>query len=143
MPLEKIPVKNEIVEHIGIQALAAWNELISFVDTNYGFEPVWNTAGKYGKWEVKYRRSGKTLCSFYVKDGYFTVLIIYGKAEIEKFIQSQSGISPKIAEIVSNTHQYHDGKWIWLDVSNMEFVQDIKSLITIKKKPVKLKESKP
>lgn len=143
MPLEKIPIKNEIAEHIGIQALAAWDELISFVDTNYGFEPVWNTAGKYGIWEVKYRRSGKTLCSFYVKDGYFTVLIIYGKAEIEKFIQSQSGISPKVAEIVSNTHQYHDGKWIWLDVSNMEFVQDVKSLITIKKKPVKLKESKP
>lgn len=70
------------------------------------------------------------------------MLIIYGKAEIEKFIQSQSGISPKIVEIVNNTHQYHDGKWIWLDVSNMEFIEDIKSLITIKKKYSQLK-SKP
>ena len=99
MPLEKIPAKNEITEHIGIQTLAAWDELISFVDTNYGFEPVWNTVGKYGIWEVKYRRSGKTLCNSYVNDGYFTVLIIYGKAKIEKFIQSQRGISSKIAEM--------------------------------------------
>ena len=105
MPLEKIPTKTDIAEHIGIQALAAWDELISFVDTNYGFEPIWNTAGKYGIWEVKYRRSGNTLCSFYVKDGYFTVLIIFGKVEIEKFIRLQNEFDPKTVEIVNSTRK--------------------------------------
>ncbi len=91
--------------------------------------------GKYGIWEVKYRRSGRTLCAFYVKNGQFTVLVIFGKAEREKFELSQKEFSPEIIELYNNTRQYHDGKWLWINVVDMSLIEDIKRLIMIKKKP--------
>ncbi|KUO76383.1 MAG: hypothetical protein APF77_06705 [Clostridia bacterium BRH_c25] len=122
---------------LGGLVIPAWNELIGFVESNYDFEPVWNNGGKYGIWEVKYRRSGKTLCALYIKDGCFTVLVVLGKAEREKFESLKEEFNPKIYEIYVNTRQYHDGKWLWINVSDMSLVEDIKKLIVIKKKPTK------
>lgn len=131
--LEKTPTKEDIENLIGSPAIEAWSELILFVESNYNFDPVWDDGGKYSVWEVKYRRSGKTLCAFYAKDGYFTVLIIFGKAEREKFELAQDDFSSEVVELYDNTLQYHDGKWLWVKVRDMSLVEDVKNLIMIKK----------
>ena len=133
--LQTIPDEEQLESLLGETAIEAWNELIQFVDSNYEFAPVWDEGGKYGIWEVKYRRSGRTLCAFYVGNGQFTVLVIFGKAEREKFELSQKEFSPEIIELYTNTRQYHDGKWLWINVFDMSLVEDIKRLIMIKKKP--------
>ena len=131
--LEKVPTKEDIEKLIGSLAKEAWTDLISFVESNYNFDPLWDDGGKYSAWEVKYRRSGKTLCAFYVKDGYFTVLIVFGKVEREKFELTQGDFSSEVVELYDNTHQYHDGKWLWVNVRDMRLVEDVKKLITIKR----------
>lgn len=132
--LVKEPIREDIGNLIGSASIEAWTDLIGFVESNYNFEPVWDNGGKYGVWEVKYRRSGKTLCAFYAKDGYFTVLIVFGKAEREKFELAQGDFSSEVIELYDNTHQYHDGKWLWVNVRDMRLVEDVKKLIMIKKK---------
>lgn len=114
--------------------MSAWNELIGFIELHYDFEPVWDDGGKYEIWEVKYRKSGKTLCAFYVKDGQFTVLVIFGKVERESFELSKE-FSSEIIEYYTNTRRYHDGKWLWINVYDMRLIEDVKRLILIKKKP--------
>lgn len=133
--LETIPNIEQLESLLGETAMEAWNELIGFIDLNYEFQPTWDEGGKYGIWEVKYRRSGKTLCSFYVKNGQFTVLVILGKAERESFELLHKEFSSEINELYTNTHQYHDGRWLWINVFNMSLTEDIKRLIVIKKKP--------
>lgn len=135
--LEKVPSNGDIEKLLGPSAMEAWNELTGFVGLNYDFEPVWNTGGKYGIWEVKYRRSGKTLCAFYVKEGYFTVLIVFGRAEREKFELTQGDFNPEVIALYENTHQYHDGKWLWVDIRDKSLTEDVKRLVVIKKKPKK------
>lgn len=135
--IDTIPSKEQLEVLLGGLVVPVWNELTEFVELNYNFEPTWNSGGKYGIWEVKYRRSGKTLCALYVKDGYFTVLIVLGKAERERFESLKDEFSSSINDIYSNTLQYHDGKWLWINVSDMSLLEDIKNLIVIKKKPVK------
>lgn len=129
------PTKEQLESILGNTAMSAWNELIEFIEVHYDFEPIWDEGGKYGIWEVKYRRSGKTLCAFYAKDGQFVVLVVFGKAERENFELSQKDFSSEIIELYNNTHQYHDGKWLWIKVSDMSLTEDIKKLIVIKKKP--------
>ncbi|OGO78328.1 MAG: hypothetical protein A2Y23_04845 [Clostridiales bacterium GWB2_37_7] len=135
--LEKIPSHEDIEKLIGSSAVAAWDELTEFVVANYEFEPVWDDGGKHAIWEVKYRRSGKTLCVFYMKDDYFTVLIVLGKAEIEKFELSMGDFNSEAVELYESTHQYHDGKWLWISLKDHSLVEDVKKLIVIKKKPKK------
>jgi hypothetical protein len=134
---EEAPTRQEIEKTIGTSVMPAWDELTKFVETNYSHEPIWDDGGKYGKWEVKYRRSGRTLCAFYVKEGCFTVLVVLGKAEREKFELSQTEFCSSITELYDNTRQYHDGKWLWINVSDMSLVEDIKKLIVIKRKTSK------
>jgi hypothetical protein len=133
--LERIPADEELQLLLGTFAWLAWNELHGFVKSNYNFEPVWDNGGKNAIWEVKYRRSGKTLCAYYVKEGYFTVLVVFGKVEREKFLLSQTEFCSEIIELYNNTHQYHDGKWLWINVTDRSIVEDVKKLIIIKKKP--------
>ena len=132
---DTIPNKEQIESLLGATAIEAWNELIEFVELHYEFDPVWDEGGKYGIWEVKYRRSGRTLCALYVKNGQFTVLVIFGKAEREKFELIQNEFSHEIIDLYNNTRQYHDGKWLWINVLDMSLIEDIKRLIMIKKKP--------
>ena len=79
------------------------------------------------------------MCAFYVKDGQFTVLVVLGKAERERFELLKTEFSPEIVELYTNTRQYHDGKWLWINVSDESLVEDIKKLIIIKKAPKRTK----
>lgn len=133
--LDTFPNKEQISSLIGETALDAWNEIIGFIEAHYDFQPVWDSGGKYGIWELKYRKSGKTLCAFYLKEQQFTTLVIFGKAERESFESSIKEFSSEIIDLYTNTRQYHDGKWLWINVSNQSLIDDIKRLIVIKKKP--------
>jgi hypothetical protein len=136
--LEKIPTHCDIETFIGASAASAWNELTKFVVSNYDYEAVWDNGGKNAIGEVKYRKSGKTLCAFYVKEGYFTVLIVFGKAEREIFELTKDNFCSEVAALYDSTHQYHDGKWLWVNVKDMGLIEDVKRLIIIKKKPKKV-----
>ena len=70
------------------------------------------------------------MCALYVKDGQFTVF---------KLLHTE--LSPEIVKLYTNTRQYHDGKWLWINVSNESLVEDIKKLIVIKKAPKRMKET--
>ena len=38
-------------------------------------------------------------------------------------------------DFYNETHQYHDAKWLFIDVISSEMSEDIKKMIIIKKKP--------
>lgn len=137
--LTSIPSVEQIESVLGSDLMKVWNGLTTFVESHYEFTPVWDEGGKYGIWEVKYRRKGRTLCAFYLKDGRFTVLVVLGKAERERFELLKTEFSPEIVELYTNTRQYHDGKWLWINVSDESLVEDIKKLIIIKKAPKRTK----
>ncbi|MFY9535871.1 MAG: DUF3788 family protein, partial [Bacillota bacterium] len=100
---DNVPTGAEIEETLGTSAIRAWNELTTFVEGNYSHEPVWDNGGKYGKWELKYRKSGRTLCTFYIKDGFFTALVVLGKGEREELESRKAEFSSSIIELYLNT----------------------------------------
>jgi hypothetical protein len=66
-----------------------------------------------------------------------TILKILRFGKREKFLNSKSDFGDTIVKDIENTYQYHDGKWIWIDVRGTEHIEDIKKLILIKRKPKK------
>ncbi len=58
-----------------------------------------------------------------------------GKAEREKFENTRGEFTPYMNDFYENTHQYHDGKWLYLDLTSEVSVEDVKKLLLIKKKP--------
>lgn len=47
---------------------------------------------------------------------------------------SRMDYSEYIINLYDNTHQYHDGKWLYIDIINGTVIEDIKRLLLIKKK---------
>jgi len=136
---EHTPAKQDIIDYLGEGAAGAWNDVVSFLEDNYNFEPETIYGGqKYG-WVVRYRRSGKTLCALYPERGAFTILIVLGKKEVEQALVGLPEFNPGVADTISNAKQYHDGRWLWIRVLNKDDTDDVKRLVQIKKRPQKKK----
>lgn len=88
-----------------------------------------------GKDEVKFRRSGKTLLTLYLHEGYFTLLLIYGKAEREVFEARRAEFPADFCALYDAARTYHDGKWMFYDVHAGADVDMLMRLLHIKKRP--------
>lgn len=133
--LEKIPTAEELNYIMGENVFKVWCAINNFIFKNYNMDILWDCGGKTGVYELKYRKSGKTFCALYPREQGMRVLIIFGKGERDKFESSREDFSEYINNFYDNTQQYHDGKWLYLDIINDEVVNDIEKLLLIKKKP--------
>jgi hypothetical protein len=93
-------------------------------------DELWN-----GTDQLKFRRGGKTLISIGFNDGKFNVLVIFGKSEREKFDLQRNEFSEYICNYYDNSKNYHDGKWMFIDISDETYLDDTYKLLQIKKKP--------
>jgi hypothetical protein len=140
---EHRPTAKEITDYLGRDAAEAWNDIVAFLEDNYNFTPEAVFGGKKYGWAVRYRRSGKSLCTLHPEKGAFTVLIVLGGGETEQTLADLPNFSPDVANLISGAKQYHDGRWLWLRVLSKDDITDIKHLLQIKKKPQKRKNSQP
>lgn len=124
------------VEPILGNSAPAFIELLGYIRTHYAMDELWD-----GRDELKFRRSGKTLVTFYVHDGYFTVLMIYGKQERLAFEEKQDEFPSDIQDYYKNSKTYHDGKWMFMDIRDTEHIDSLIRMLNIKKKPNRKKEN--
>jgi hypothetical protein len=79
---EHQPSEEEILNTIG--QTAAWINLRHYIEENYDFVPELVFYAKRYGWTIRYRKSGKTLCSLFPESGAFSVLVVLGKKEAEE-----------------------------------------------------------
>lgn len=129
------PADSVLEELIGAATLDIWRELIRCIDRLYDVDRIWNKG--FGDWvyEYKYRRGGKTLCTFYAKPGTANILIILGKSEREKFEEQRGSFSEHILSLYDTTESYHDGKWLWIPIDETLSSDEITQMLRLKRKP--------
>lgn len=134
-------MKEQLNELLSKEALSVWNELTDSIDSLYDVDRLWDKG--FGDWKIeyKYRRGGKTLCTFYAKEGVANLLITYGKAEREKFEAIKTSISKQLQEIYERTATLHDGKWLWIPLDDKLKVEDIIGMLKIKRRPNRKEET--
>lgn len=93
-----------------------------------------------GKDEVKFRRGGKTLATLYLHEGFFTLLVIFGKAERDAFEAQRADFPAEFCAFYDAARTYHDGKWLFMDVRPGADVAMFMRLLHIKKRPNRKKE---
>lgn len=128
-------MNEQLKELLPKESLLKWDELTEAVDSLYDVDRLWNKG--FGDWKIeyKYRRGGKTLCTFYAKNGVANLLIIYGKAEREKFEKIKESVSKPLQDIYENTEVLHDGKWLWIPLDDKVMITDIIAMLKIKRRP--------
>jgi hypothetical protein len=131
----RTPNEEEIKRFLGTQASEAWSEIRQFIESRYDFTSETAFYGVKHGWTVRYRKSGKTLCSLFPEKGQFSVLIVLGKKESEKALSIHDELTPQINNVLRSTEQLHDGRWLWIRVANTEDINGVKRLLLVKRKP--------
>ena len=128
-------MKEQLNDLLPKEVLLVWDELTDAIDLLYDVDRLWNKG--FGEWKIeyKYRRGGKTLCTFYAKENIAILLITYGKAEREKFEKMRESVSNQLQDIYDGTETLHDGKWLWIPLDNEIKVEDIVEMLKIKRRP--------
>ena len=118
------------------QAAQAYQALKEYIEVHYpGMEVQTEGKTKFGLSTLRYRKSGKSLCTFYEQEEGFTLLIVLGAKERTKFESVLVEFSPAIAAQYLAADTFHDGKWVWFPVNDDRHLDDFKRLLAIKRKP--------
>jgi hypothetical protein len=134
---ENRPSLNDIEEFIGT-AYPLWNQLTGHIEETYKTKPEisYSSCSAQPGWNIKYKKSGKSLCTLYPMEGYFIALVVIGgKEEDEVRIGMETGLyCPYLKELYDKTTYLKIGRWLMIEVRNQETLRDIKSLIEIRVK---------
>lgn len=129
-----IPNEYEMKEYINNDL---WEDFSQYMKTTYNIIPKFEFSKcslEYG-WNVKFKKSGKTLCTAYPRENYFTVLVVVGEKEKEAFEKIYSSFSYDIQQIYKETEEANNQKWLMIDLEdNDKRYEDVKKIIEIRNK---------
>lgn len=125
--------EEELENLIGDTKLNAFYTICNYINDNYKARSVWNDGGKKWDYEYKFIKNSKTLCAFYFKQSCLGFMIIFGKKERDYFEQNKNEYTKEICKIYDSTTTYHDGKWLMIEIENLNLFEDIKKLLKVKR----------
>jgi len=132
------PIKpyQEIKNLLGA-SVSAWEALMGHIRYYYEMDEIWaegNPAHKYYN-TLYIKRSGKSLITFGLREGYFIVSITLGKQERDKFDAQCDMFGDAVRSQYNQTEILHDGMWFGFDVQDASLNDDLIRLMHIKRRP--------
>ncbi len=108
----------------------AWDELINYIDSTYKIKGEYKFYGKNFGWALRFNKSGKSLIALYPSDNAFTAQIILNAEQVkEALLIIKNG---QIIKTIRETTYIIEGKWIYIKMSDISLLDDIKNLIRIR-----------
>ncbi len=130
---DKEPGLDEIDKFIGN---TLFSELCEFIQKTYGVKPnveYSQCSGAKG-WNVKFKKSSKSLCVIYPNEGFFTCLVVIGNKEQPEAELLLPGLDNSIQDLYSRTRFACGGRWLMIEVKSKKILEDTKLLIELRGK---------
>ncbi len=134
--INQIPSNEEIKQYIE-EAEPIWEELIDYIEEAYRVQPqmAYSKCSAQPGWNVKYKKSGKSLCTLYPMQGFFIALVVIGVKEQEDVEMGLETLSPYVQALYRKTSFSAGGRWLMIEVKDKSVANDIKTLMSIRVKP--------
>lgn len=85
-------------------------------------------------WNVKFKKSGRSLCTIYPRESFFTVMVVIGRREKETVEATLPDCAPQLREIYAQTREVNGQRWLMIDLEDRDQVyQDVLRLIDIRR----------
>lgn len=127
-----IPTEYEIKEYINNDL---WETFCNYMKKTYNIMPKFEFSKcnwEYG-WNVKFKKGSKSLCTVYLRENYFTVLVVIGKKEKDIVENKLSSFSNDIQQIYKETEEGNNQKWLMIDLEDKDKrYEDVKKIIEIR-----------
>jgi AraC family transcriptional regulator len=138
---EHEPSDEQVKEFVGTPL---WDNLAGYLQQTYNVKPklaysgCLMDGGAWKGWNVKYKKSGKSLCTLYPKQGYFLSLITVS----EKDAAEADLLIPLCTDYVKDLYNRAEfgktfGKMLGIEVTSDDILRDVKEFASLrgKKKP--------
>lgn len=84
-------------------------------------------------WHIKFKRSGKTLCTVYPRAGYFGVMVVVGPKQKQAVEMSLFRFSTAVQELYAKTRECNGQRWLLVDVKAKDRVyEDVLALVGLR-----------
>ena len=122
---------------MGRNAFEHWSRFRGWIDASYPgvFAPDWLHGGKNRGWCLRYTKT-RALCTLVPAYRAFSVLVVLGSAEREKFEARRHAWSDRTIALYDETPTYRDGKWLTVEVSSAVQGHDATELVRMKRPPL-------
>ena len=85
-------------------------------------------------WNVKFKKAGKSLCTIYPRENYFTVLVVIGKKEKDLVEAILPECEPEIQNVYHQTQEGNGQRWLMIDLEDEDSVyENVLKLIEIRR----------
>ena len=111
-----------------------WNGLCSWAEGAYSIAPKveYSTCSGAPGWNVKYKKSGRALCTLYPDRGQFTALVTIGAKEATEAELLLPTCSDYIRELFARTQMFNGARWLMIHVTDERVLEDVKQLIRLR-----------
>lgn len=139
---EQAPTEEQISEFI---SSFLWQELFEDLKKTYNITPKIMYSGcsmgqDYWKgWNVKFKKSGKSFCTVYPKQGYFVAMLSFSVKELDEVDTWIKCCEPYTQKKYQRAKSSKLGKSISFDVTSKKILLDIQKLVAFKSSLVKKK----
>lgn len=128
------PSSEEIENYISEPARALWRDMNIFIQEHYKVSPktTYSKCAAKPGWNVKYAKSGKSICTLYPEENSFTALVVI-TLDLEPVIDSMSsGLEPGVVELIRSARPFSGTKWLMITVTNKAVLSNVKQLLLLK-----------
>jgi len=131
------PDTTSVSAWIGPTHYKRWTRLLQYIETAYPgvFVPEWLYGGKKYGWGLRFKKS-KSFCTLIPERHRLLVLIVFGGPEREKAQAILKSLTPGVRKAYRQATTYHDGKWLTLCVDRDEILDDVQTLLAVKRRVV-------
>lgn len=131
------PAYDDILTYINEPALTRWKTLNSYIQEKYNIFPkiTYSNCSAQKGWNVKYHKSGKSLCTLYPEKESFIVLIVI-KLELADIIKNMNTLfDPAVISIIDSARPFNGTKWVMIPVDCEAIVQNVQEILALKYNP--------
>jgi AraC family transcriptional regulator len=129
------PSENQIKEYVNNPL---YEDLDNYIKQTYKIQPKLSYSncsmdkGSWKGWNVKYQKSGKSLCTIYPKQGYFMALIPVSAKDFDEANLIVTRCSKYMQDLYHKSKAGKTGKSLAVEVKSKSILRDVKYFVALR-----------
>ncbi len=112
-----------------------WDAFCAYLEETYQVNPsmAFSRCSLEPGWNIKFQKGGRTLCTVYPRENTFTVMVVIGRKEKERFEQVLPSFCSELQQLYRDTKEGNGQKWLMIDLENEgALYKDVKRILEIR-----------